>query len=129
MKAPMRLKFLPAIACAAILCSCANRKEIPATPSAAGLSKTATPAERLKHFFPPGVDWSNANPDQISEAVYAAVKSNPDSAAEIAMHALDQAKGTGRFPIIEGSDGKTFVDPEPKRTLFDVLFPKKRSVR
>lgn len=125
----MRLKILPAIAAALILCSCAHRKEIPATPSAAGLSKSATPAERLKHFFPPGVDWNNATPTQINEAVLAAVKSDPDGAAGIAAATMDAAIRTGRFPIPEGGDSKQAVDPEPKRTLFDVLFPKKRSAQ
>lgn len=98
-----------------------------ATPSAVGLSKTATPGERLKHFFPPGVDWSNASPDQISEAVYAAVKSDPENATDIVTTAMDGARQSGRFPKLTSTDGKTLVDPAPKRTLFDVLFAKKRS--
>ena len=122
----LRHTFLPAIACTLLLCSCANRKEVTATPSAAGLSKSATPAERLKHFFPPGVDWSNASPDQICAAVLAAVKSDPDGAADVATAALDETTKTGRFPVIKGTDGKQAVDPEPKRTLFDVLFRKKK---
>jgi hypothetical protein len=125
----MRLKFLPAIVCAVILSSCAHRKEIPATPSAAGLSKTATPTERVKNFFPPGVDFRNATPLQISDAVLAAVESDPDGAAGIAAATMDAAIRTGRFPIPEGGDSKQAVDPEPKRTLFDVLFPKKRSAQ
>lgn len=125
----MRLKFLPAIACALILCSCAHRKEIPVTPSAAGLSKTATPTERLKHFFPPGVDWNNATPEQMVDTVYVAAKSYPDGAADVVAAAVDETKKTGRFPVIEGTDAKMSIDPKPRRTLFDVLFPKKKSAQ
>ena len=98
-------------------------------PSAAGLSKTATPTERLKHFFPPGVDWNNATPDQISAAVLAAVKSDPENATDIATAAMDGAQQSGRFPKIDSADAKKSVDPEPKRTLFDALFPKNRSAQ
>jgi hypothetical protein len=73
--------------------------------------------------FPSGVDWSNATPDQISEAVYKAVKDNPEQAVEIATAALNAAKNTQRFPSIATSDGKQFVDPEnadPTGTIEDV---------
>lgn len=73
--------------------------------------------------FPSGVDWTNATPDQISDAVHKAVKENPDRAVEIVTAALEAAKGTGRFPSIATSDGKQFIDPEnPNRegTIEDV---------
>jgi hypothetical protein len=122
----MRPQILVITAFALLFCSCAHRKEILATPSAAGLSKSATPAERLKHFFPPGVNWNNASPTQISEAVYNAAKSDPDNVVDVSTAALDEIKKTGRFPA---TDSKQAVDPEPKRTLFDVLFPKKKSAQ
>lgn len=63
--------------------------------------------------FPMGVDWNNATPDQISEAVYRAVQENPDQAVEIVTAAIEMSKGTGRFPSIASSDGKQYVgDPE-----------------
>lgn len=62
--------------------------------------------------FPAGVDWSNATPDQISEAVYKASKANPDQVVEIVTAALNTAKGTQRFPSIATSDGKQFIDPD-----------------
>jgi hypothetical protein len=123
----MHLGYLPVIAYTVLLCACASRKDASPTPSAAGLSKTATPTERLKHFFPLGVDWSNASPDQISAAVLTAVKSDPENATDIATAAMDGVRQSGRFPKIDSADAKTFVDPEPKRTLLNVLFPKKRS--
>ena len=83
----------------------------------AGQEFTFTPS------FPSGVDWSNATPDQISDAVYKAVQENPERAVEIVTAALEAAKGTGRFPSIATSDGKQFVDPDnPNRegTIEDV---------
>ncbi len=73
--------------------------------------------------FPAGVDWTNATPEQISEAVYNAVKENPDQAVEIVTAAIEASKSTGRFPSIASSDGKQFVDPgntDPTGTIEDV---------
>lgn len=73
--------------------------------------------------FPSGVDWTNATPDQISEAVYNAAKANPDSAVDIAAAAINAAKATQRFPSIATSDGKQYADPEntdPTGTIEDV---------
>lgn len=66
--------------------------------------------------FPSGVDWANATPEQISDAVYRAVKENPESAVEIVTAALEAAKGSGRFPSIAASDGKQFLDPDNPNT-------------
>jgi hypothetical protein len=62
--------------------------------------------------FPPGVDWNNATPDQIADAVFNAVKSNPDAAPEIAVAGLESAAGTGRWVRTADQDGKTNVDPD-----------------
>jgi len=62
--------------------------------------------------FPPGVDWNNATPDQIADAVFNAVKSNPDAAPEIAVAGLESAAGTGRWVRTAGQDGKQSVDPD-----------------
>lgn len=73
--------------------------------------------------FPSGVDWTNATQDQISDAVYRAVKDNPDSAVEIVTAALETAKNVGRWPSIATSDGKQFVDadnPNREGTIEDL---------
>jgi hypothetical protein len=62
--------------------------------------------------FPPGVDWNNATPDQIADAVFNAVKSNPDAAPEIAVAGLESAAGTGRWVQTAAQDGKQSVDPD-----------------
>jgi uncharacterized membrane protein YgcG len=65
-----------------------------------------------KFAFPPGVDWNNATPDQIADAVFNAVKSNPDAAPEIAVAGLQSAAGTGRWVQTAAQDGKQSVDPD-----------------
>ena len=65
-----------------------------------------------KFAFPPGVDWNNATPDQIADAVFNAVKSNPDAAPEIAVAGLESAAGTGRWVQTAAQDGKQSVDPD-----------------
>ncbi len=69
--------------------------------------------------FPSGVDWSNANTDQISEAVFQAAQQNPDKALEIAVDALNTAKATQRFPSLASYDGKQSSDQklDPRGTL------------
>lgn len=62
--------------------------------------------------FPPGVDWSNATPEQIREAVFAAVKKDPENAVEIVKAAMEMVQQTGRFPNSGAADGKQVVDPE-----------------
>jgi hypothetical protein len=65
-----------------------------------------------KFAFPRGVDWNNATPDQIADAVFNAVKSNPDAAPEIAVAGLESAAGTGRWVNTASQDGKQSVDPD-----------------
>ena len=65
-----------------------------------------------KFAFPRGVDWNNATPDQIADAVFNAVKSNPDAAPEIAVAGLQSAAGTGRWVQTAAQDGKQSVDPD-----------------
>lgn len=102
----MKSLLLPLVACFGLIAAGSVQAQFVFTPN-----------------FPPGVDWSNATPDQISEAVYQAVKENPEQAVEITKAAIEAAKSTGRFPSIATSDGKQFVDPEnvdPTGTIEDV---------
>lgn len=62
--------------------------------------------------FPPGVDWNNASPEQIREAVFAAVKENPDDAVEIVQAAMENVQKTGRFPNVGAGDNKQVIDPD-----------------
>jgi uncharacterized membrane protein YgcG len=62
--------------------------------------------------FPPGLDWSNASPEQIREAVFAAVKENPDNAIEIVQAAMENVQKTGRFPNAGAGDNKQVIDPD-----------------
>jgi hypothetical protein len=62
--------------------------------------------------FPPGVDWNNATEDQIADAVFNAVKSNPNAAPEIAVAGLQSASQTGRWVRTAAQDGKQSVDPD-----------------
>ncbi len=62
--------------------------------------------------FPPGVDWNNASPEQIREAVFAAVKENPDDAVEIVQAAMENVQKTGRFPNTGAGDNKQVIDPD-----------------
>jgi len=62
--------------------------------------------------FPPGVDWNNATPDQIADAVFNAVKSNPDAAPDIAVVGVQSAAQTGRWALPASQDGKQNVDPD-----------------
>ena len=69
-------------------------------------------AQSYDFAFPPGVDWSNATPEQISDAVFNAVKNTPDAAPEIAVAGLQSAAGTGRWTKTAVQDGKQSVDPD-----------------
>lgn len=60
--------------------------------------------EPVEFRFPPGVDWNNATPDQIADAVFNAVKANPDAASEVAALALQYALQTGRWPVLAEED-------------------------
>ncbi len=113
---------LTLVACV-LLCSCASTIEKPPVPPHTADAKSVKKSYDPSSFFPEGVNWNNATPTQISEAIFAAVSANPDSAPEIAVAGLDEAMRTGRFPI--PYDGKQSVDPDPKWTLFGWLFKKK----
>jgi hypothetical protein len=98
------------------------------------MSPTATSSKNLvkvksssgyEFLFPKGVDWSNATPTQIADAVFAAAKHDPNSAPEIAVSAMTEATKSGRFPRSQGWDGKAPVDPEPNFWSFRWLFPRK----
>jgi hypothetical protein len=62
--------------------------------------------------FPPGVDWNNATPDQIADAVFNAVKSNPNAAPDIAVAGVQSAAQTGRWPQEAAQDGKHTIDAD-----------------
>jgi hypothetical protein len=108
-----------------LLCSCASQKEKSAVPPTMADTKSVKRSTDPSSFFPEGVTWKNATPTQISDAVFTAVKANPDGAVEIVEAAMDEIKDTGRFPITAGDDGKQCIDPEPKWTLFRWLFKRK----
>jgi hypothetical protein len=114
---------LPMLLACVLLCSCASLKVKPATPPKAANAKTVKKSWDPASYFPEGVTWENVSPDQVSEAVFAAVVANPDRAAEIAANGFGNAMRTGRFPI--AADAKQSVDPEPKWTLFGWLFKKR----
>lgn len=63
--------------------------------------------------FPDGVNWSNASKKQVYDAVYEAVKANPDDTLRIVDSSIQSLKMTGRFPSRSSntpSDGKSVVD-------------------
>lgn len=62
--------------------------------------------------FPPGVDWTSATPEQIRQAVFEAVKEDPENAVEIVRAAMEVVQQTGRFPNSGAADGKQVVDPD-----------------
>lgn len=62
--------------------------------------------------FPPGVDWTNASPEQIRQAVFEAVKEDPENAVEIVQAAMEMVQQTGRYPNSGAADGKQVVDPD-----------------
>jgi uncharacterized membrane protein YgcG len=62
--------------------------------------------------FPPGVDWTSATPEQIRQAVFEAVKQDPENAVEIVQAAMEMVQQTGRYPNSGAADGKQVVDPD-----------------
>jgi len=116
---------LAVIALTIALSGCASRKE---KQSPVGQGKTTTRVKSSSGYyfsFPEGVNWNNATPIQVSEAVFAAVKENPDAALDISAAALKEALQTGRFPQHSCIDAKQSVDPTPSFWSFRWLFPKK----
>jgi len=66
----------------------------------------------LSGFLPPGVTINNATPQQISEAVLAAAKKNPDAAADIASGSFQSVFDAGRYTLPGAQDGKQAADPD-----------------
>ncbi len=58
------------------------------------------------------MDWNNATPEQISDAVFNAVKNNMDAAPEVTLAGLEAAAGSGRWNRTGSEDGKQSVDPD-----------------
>jgi hypothetical protein len=107
-----------------LLCCCTTSKApAPSAPAKTALAKRTS--NSIQFGFPEGVDWNNATPTQIADAVFAAVSQNPEAAADIAVAGLQDAAKTGRWRIQPGSDGKMSVDPDPGFWSFRWLFPKR----
>ena len=66
----------------------------------------------LSGFLPPGVSVANATPQQITEAVLAAAKQNPDAAADIASGSFQSVFDAGRYTLAANQDGKQTADPD-----------------
>lgn len=66
----------------------------------------------LSGFLPPGVSLGNATPQQITEAVLAAAKQNPDAAADIATGSFQSVFDAGRYTLPGAQDGKQATDPD-----------------
>jgi len=69
-------------------------------------------AQSYNFGFPPGVDWNNATPQQITDAVFNTVKNNPDAAPDIAVAGLEAAAGSGRWNNVGSQDGKQTVEDD-----------------
>ena len=121
----INLRIWPAIVVLPhLLCCCTTSKApAPSAPAKTALGKRTSSS--IEFGFRPGVDWNNATPDQIADAVFNAVKSNPDAAPDVAVAGLQDAARTGRWPIQAGLDGKMSVDPDPGFWSFRWLFPKR----
>lgn len=79
---------------------------------AAVLLAISTSSHAVSIAFPPGIDWGNATPEQIRQAVFDAVKSDPDAAIDIVTSSIDSVAQTGRFPRAGETDGKQVLDPD-----------------
>lgn len=62
--------------------------------------------------LPFGKTWQNASPEDIREAVLAAVKRNPDRAPELVQAAIQSVRMTGRFPSSGAGDAKQVVEDD-----------------
>jgi len=80
--------------------------------SAAVLVAIAASSQAVSITFPPGIDWGNATPEQIRQAVFDAVKSDPDAAVDIVTSSINSVAQTGRFPRAGETDGKQVLDPD-----------------
>ena len=102
MKSPKR-RFLAAAAFAAIL-----------------VASILTSAAQPTINFPPGVNWQNATPEQLYQAIFDSVKSNPDAAVDIVTTSIESLRATGRYPLAGSRDSKETVDPDVPSTLEDI---------
>lgn len=66
----------------------------------------------LSPFLPSGVSMDTATPQQINQAVLAAVQQNPDAAAEIAASSFQSVFEAGRYTLPGSQDSKQTVDPD-----------------
>ena len=76
------------------------------------LAARASAQYDLSGFLPPGVSVNSATPQQIAEAVTAAVKANPDAAADIAAGSFQSVFEAGRYTLPGSQDGKQSTDPD-----------------
>ena len=66
----------------------------------------------LSPFLPAGVSVASASPQQITEAIVAAVKADPGAAADIAAGSLQSVYSAGRYTLPGSQDGKQSADPD-----------------
>lgn len=76
------------------------------------LSSPAFAQFDIASYFPPGVTTSNVTPEQFSQAVFDAVRENPEKAAEIASMSFESVVKAGRFTETGGKQG---ADPDGSR--------------
>ena len=73
----------------------------------------AVPPEILALIrLPFGKSWETATPEDIREAVLAAVKRNPDRAPELVQAAIQTVSATGRFPSSGAGDSKQVIEDD-----------------
>ena len=73
----------------------------------------AVPPEILALIrLPFGKSWETATPEDIREAVLAAVKRNPDRAPELVQAAIQTVGATGRFPSSGAADSKQVIEDD-----------------
>jgi hypothetical protein len=66
----------------------------------------------ISGFLPPGVTINSATPQQITEAVVAAVQANPDAAPQVATGTFQSVVDAGRYTLPGSQDGKQGVEPD-----------------
>ena len=62
--------------------------------------------------LPFGKSWETATPEDIREAVLAAVKRNPDRAPELVQAAIQNVSATGRFPSSGAADSNQVIEDD-----------------
>lgn len=66
----------------------------------------------ISGFLPQGVTINTATPQQITEAVVAAVQANPDTAPQVATGTFQSVVDAGRYTLEGSQDGKQGVEPD-----------------